>query len=321
MKARAREVGALLAVAACAACSTRSTSPSPPIDAASDGPAFDVGVLGRAEDRRRAKDVPAEAQRDHDPQVRRRAARALARILDADDAPLLRALNDEDDEVVAWAGYGLGESCKEHEESHVRALAARLAELDPARPAAAPVDARVAVLRALGRCAGDVAEQTLRAWLRRADARRRTAEAAAYALGEASSRRGSVSLESIGALLEAAQRTPPVEAALYAFGRVDTGGDDAVLSRLARGGSRGARPSRAGALLRGAGPRAGGRGRRGRSSPASCRRATSRRPSAPRPRDRSRACARPGRRRSPTRSARSCPTTRRPCRAISTACC
>jgi cyclophilin family peptidyl-prolyl cis-trans isomerase len=232
MNAAAREVGALLAVAACAACSGRSSSPSVPADAASAALALDVGVLGRAEDRRRARDVPAEAQRDHDPEVRRRAARALARILDADDAPLLRALNDEDDEVVAWAGYGLGESCKEHEDAHVRALAARLAELDPARPVAAPVDARVAILRALGRCAGDVAEQTLRAWLRRADASTPTAEAAAYALGEAASKRGTISLESIGGLLEAAQRTSPVEAALYAFGRVDTGGDDAVLSRL-----------------------------------------------------------------------------------------
>jgi len=43
----------------------------------------------RAEDQRRAGDLPREAQSDHDPVVRRAAARALARILDPDDAPLL----------------------------------------------------------------------------------------------------------------------------------------------------------------------------------------------------------------------------------------
>ena len=229
-----------LAAGACSSPSTRSTASPAPADVRSDAsassasstPAFDLGVLGRAEDLRRSNDVPPAAQRDHDPQVRRRAARAFARILDADDAPLLRALNDEDEEVVAWAGYGLGESCKEQPDTHVRALAVRLGELEPARPVATPIDARVAILRALGRCAGDVAEQTLRAWLRRADASPPTAEAAAFALGEASSRRGSLSLESIGTLLEAAQRQPAVDAALYAFGRVDAAEDEAVSLRL-----------------------------------------------------------------------------------------
>ncbi len=165
--------------------------------------------IERAEDARRAKDVPVEATTSHDPAIRRRAARAFARILDADDAPLLRALDDDDDQVMAWGAYGLGESCRGKEDAHVAALAARLVSLDPARPPASPIDARLALLRALGRCAGDVAEQTLRAWIRRTAAAPETLEAAAYALGDVAVRRGSISLESSAALLDAAQRDAP----------------------------------------------------------------------------------------------------------------
>lgn len=205
-----------------------------------------VGVLtliARAEDQRRAKDVPAEVQKSHDVVVRRRAARAYARILDSDDAPLVRALDDDDDEVIAWAAYGLGESCRGKEEAHVSTLAARLASMDAARPVRAPVDARIATLRALGRCGGDLAEQTLRAWLRRADAAAETQEAAAFAIGDVASRRGSLSLESAGALLDATQRTPPLDAALYPFGRSEVpGGDDLVPRILASARAALARP-------------------------------------------------------------------------------
>ena len=224
---------ALLAPAVLLACS-RAAPPSPVLTDASAAPGVDVTVVARAEDLRRARTIPLDLQRDHAALVRRRVARAFARILDADDAPLLRALGDDDDQVVAWAGYGLGESCRGHEDAHVQALSARLASLDPGRPLAAPVDPRVAILRALGRCGGDIAEQTLRAWLRRADAAPPAAEAAAYALGDVASKRGSLSLESTGALLEAVQRTPPVDAALYAFGRADSvAGDDASPRLLA----------------------------------------------------------------------------------------
>jgi hypothetical protein len=216
------------------------------MDASVEGGARRMDVLTlieRAEDQRRAKDVPAEAQRSHDPVVRRRAARAYARVLapagvagllprDWDDAPLLRALADDDEEVIAWAAYGLGESCRGKEDGHVSALAARLASMDAARPVRAPVDERIATLRALGRCAGDVAEQTLRAWLRRADAAVETQEAAAFALGDVAARRGSLSLESAGALLDATQRTPPLDAALYPFGRSEVAGGEELAPRI-----------------------------------------------------------------------------------------
>ena len=133
-----------------------------PIEAGASPPVELQAVLAQAEDRRRSQDIPAEAARSHDPRIRRLAAKAFARILDTDDAPLLRALADDDAEVAAWGAYGLGESCKGHEDSHVRALAARLVSLGPKAPAHAVETA----VRALGRCGGDTAEQTLRAWLR-----------------------------------------------------------------------------------------------------------------------------------------------------------
>jgi cyclophilin family peptidyl-prolyl cis-trans isomerase len=205
----------------------------------------EAAVLARAEDRRRAREVPADSQRSHDVAVRRRAVRALARILDADDAPLLRALSDADDQVVAWAGYGLGESCRGREDAYVRALAARLASLEGGsgpdqeggpnadvgpRPPSARVDAHAAIVRALGRCGGDVAEQTLRASLRSTESA--AAEPAAYALGDLAAKRGSLSLESASALLDAIERPSPVDAALYAFGRAELSAREDLAPRL-----------------------------------------------------------------------------------------
>lgn len=230
---RARErllsvVGAFVLAAAVmvlAACSKRPSAPVPArADASSVANADDpIVAIDRAEDRRRAKDIPPDLQRNHDAPIRRAAARARARILDGDDAPLLRALEDDDDEVVSWASYGLGESCKGHEVTHVRALAARLASSRRPHPSQA------AIIRALGRCGGDASDQTLRAWLRRGGD---TAEAAAYALGEVAGLRGSLSIESSAALLEAAQGSPPLPAALYPFGRTDSGAGDELGPRL-----------------------------------------------------------------------------------------
>ncbi len=185
-------------------------------------------LIALAEDRRRSGDLPHDAQGHHDPVVRRAAARALARILDPDDGPLLRALEDDDPETVAWGGYGLGESCRGHESTHVSALAARAATLGPTNPPAVAVDPLATLVRAIGRCGGELAEPALRAWLR---AGGRASEAAAYALGDVAARAG-LSLESSSALLGASLASPPLASALYAFGRGDGAAPEAIASRL-----------------------------------------------------------------------------------------
>ncbi len=227
---------------ACSAigCSHR-RSPPPLRPAADSSPPTDIlAAIARAEDRRRVDELPRDAQSSLDVAVRRAAARALARILDRDDAPLLRALDDEDDEVVAWASYGLGESCHGREDRHVRALSARLVSLseegDPldsgpstGRDALAR-QARSTLLRALGRCGGDLAEATLRAAL---SVGGRASEAAAYALGDTSARKGALSDETAVALLDAARATAPLDAALFPFGQLETQMSSELWPRLA----------------------------------------------------------------------------------------
>jgi cyclophilin family peptidyl-prolyl cis-trans isomerase len=215
------------ALAACAR-AVDSGPAGPSADAGDAASADLLGAIGRAEDLRRAGDLPHGAQAHHDPVVRRAAARALARILDSDDGPLLRALEDDDAETVAWGGYGLGESCKGHEEAHVRALAARAASLDPAPAPAGALDPLATLVRAIGRCGGEQAEPALRAWLRPGG---RVSEAAAYALGDVAGRAG-LSLESSTALLDAAVASPPLAAALYPFGRGEGAAPEGISSRL-----------------------------------------------------------------------------------------
>ena len=218
----------IAAFGALVACS-RTADPRPvalPADPSADGATDLVAAIARAEDSRRAADLPHGVQAHHDPIVRRAAARALARILDPDDGPLLRALEDDDAETAAWGGYGLGESCKGHEEAHVRALAARAASRRPAPGSA--IDPVATLVRAIGRCGGEQAESALRAWLAPGGP---VAEAAAYALGDVAGRAG-LSVESGGALLAAAVASPPVGAALYAFGRGDGIAPEAISARL-----------------------------------------------------------------------------------------
>ncbi|WP_437591038.1 peptidylprolyl isomerase [Sorangium sp. So ce1000] len=107
--------------AAPAASATSAAAP-----AASAGAAERLDALLAAEQRRAAVEVSPADQQSRDVRVRRAAARALARIGgDAARPGLARALADEDDEVVAWAAYGLGFSCKEREAETVSALVAR----------------------------------------------------------------------------------------------------------------------------------------------------------------------------------------------------
>ena len=115
-------------------------------------------------------------------EVRRAAARALARIADARASELLRlALSDEDPEVDTWAAYGLGYACRGREAKTVRTLVARaasLAEGSTTPPLAEPV---AAIADALGRCAGSEAESTLRGWLQGPEAARGSRRARARA--------------------------------------------------------------------------------------------------------------------------------------------
>jgi cyclophilin family peptidyl-prolyl cis-trans isomerase len=205
---------------------------------------FDSSSIARAEDLRRAKDVPELARVSHDVELRRGAARALARIGEADgSAELLRALEDEDPTTAAWGAYGLGESCKGHEEANVRALAARAVwfggDAGGAEGGRDAIDPRVAIARAVGRCGGEMAEEVLASWVRRRDA---LASAAAYALGDVAGRRAALADETVAALLEAA--TPgsapggaPVaeglDAALYPFGRLEHV-PDSIAPRVAK---------------------------------------------------------------------------------------
>ncbi len=195
-------------------------------------------VVARAEDERRASEIPDALRTSHDVEVRRAAARALARIDDPDtEGALLRALNDEDMETVGWGAYGLGFMCKGKEEARVRALASRAASLGEAAfdgDAGAPrdaIDPRVAIARAVGRCGGGLAERVLAGWVR---ARGPFSDAAAYGLGDLTRGRSALGDEAASALLDAATSGPagtPSLADLYPFGRVDRVGD-AFASRV-----------------------------------------------------------------------------------------
>jgi len=183
----------------------------------------DLAEIVRAEDTRRAKAIPTVSLSSDDSALRRRGARALARILDPDDSQLLSALQDGDDETVAWAAFGLGESCRDQQDAHVRALVARLVSFDSSDRQTEGVDGLRSVLRALGRCSGVAAERTLAAWLARHRPSDPMAEEAAYALGDVAVARGSLVPETVDALLDAAQGPSPLDAALYPFGRADVG--------------------------------------------------------------------------------------------------
>ncbi len=219
---------ALVAVAAC------SRSSSAPRDAAIDaGSSFDEIAIARAEDTRRAKDVPPEVRTSHDVAARRRSARALARIADASSLDgLTNHLADEDAETVAWAAYGLGYACKGREDAHVRMLAARATSLPaPAadRPAklrgAAELDPRVAIARAMGRCGGPLAENVLVSVLASARANGGDwIDPALLGLGDLATRKKQLGADAMTALLDAAgDKTAPRDLAFYALGRSEPG--------------------------------------------------------------------------------------------------
>ncbi len=181
--------------------------------------------LAALEARRDSQAIGADDLRQRNVQIRRRAARALARIADARAGELLTpALADEDAEVVRWAAYGLGATCKGRESDVVRRLALRGASAALAAPESAVEEALAA---ALARCGSPEAEHTLRAWLAGSEVRRR---AAALGLGRLAAERSRLDDSSLVALLDAAG-SPRLPEALFAFTRLPAAGEP-LASRL-----------------------------------------------------------------------------------------
>ena len=230
-----------LAIAGCGQPSPVPGAGSAAASASATAPASDrLAPILAAELRRAADEVTMADLQSRDVTVRRAAARALARIGgEPARAGLLRALGDEDDDVIAWAAYGLGFGCKGHEKDSVAALVARAlgrgasddgvsAAAGVASSAAATepkglarLDADAAIRRAIGRCGAEESEPTLVAWLA---ASRPRAVAAALALGDLAIAKQKLREETLAALLNLAAgtaSTPPITEALFAVGRLD----------------------------------------------------------------------------------------------------
>ena len=177
-------------------------------------------AIARAEDHRAGRGPAARrrpaarAQRDPDRPVRRAAARALARILDPDDGRSPARARGRRRRDGGLGGLRPRRVVQGHEETHVRALAARAASRSVRRPPRSPRSTRVATLvRAIGRCGGEQAEHTLRAWLARGRPVRRRPRPTRWgtsrrARGSRSSRAARCSTRPLA--------SPPVGAALYA---------------------------------------------------------------------------------------------------------
>ena len=235
--ARAAALGALLV-------SCSKPAPSTTDAAAPSSSTFDPAAIAKAEDMRRAKDIPPEVRTGHDVAARRRSARALARIADAQSIDgLLALLSDEDPQVVAWAGYGLGYACKTREDATVRALAARAAGLvvPPVESVAAPrgnaeVEPRTAIARAIGRCASTQSEEVLVGLARRSPEWMRPA---LTGLGDLATRRKALGPAAMTLLLD---QSANVDIAFYGLARAEPGEAfgkrvaDAARAALPRGG-------------------------------------------------------------------------------------
>src|SRR5882724_9862526 len=213
------------ALAGCSRPATRGSASDAgawPVDAGAPS----VGRLLEIENRRVADGVTPDDLGNHERDLRRSAARALARLGSATTSSLLlTALSDEDPEVVSWAAYGLGEVCRTDGSvvaEIVKALVVRAAGIVLSGPReAAILDPDLSIARALGRCASDDAERTLAAWL--AGPRPRAAHAA-LGLGDSASKKKSLGEPTELALLAAASpgaMTPALPEALYPFGRLE----------------------------------------------------------------------------------------------------
>ncbi|MDF3070189.1 MAG: putative peptidyl-prolyl cis-trans isomerase [Polyangiaceae bacterium] len=165
-----------------------------------------LGNLLQAELRRDPSGVSEEERLSPRVEQRREAIRTLARIADPKSfEPLAQALADEDAEVMQWAAFGVGQLCRDHEPEAVRRLALRAASLATEPASDTNGKAWSGIAFALGRCASDEAERTLRSWLRL-----RAPLAASATLGIAQVARSRKRLDdaTIAALLDAASKEP-----------------------------------------------------------------------------------------------------------------
>jgi len=202
-------------------CSRSGDVPSPPSGGSAATAANSAAPpnLLQAELRRDASAIPEEQLIAVSGARRASAVQSLARIQDPGSFERLRkALADEDPTVIGWAAFGVGQLCRGRETEAVRRLALRAASL-AAGPASASVDGALGrIALALGRCASDEAERTLRAWLR---LRPGVAEPAALGLGQVARQRQRLDDATVAALLDSAAQAPS-GTALYAIESLPT---------------------------------------------------------------------------------------------------
>jgi cyclophilin family peptidyl-prolyl cis-trans isomerase/HEAT repeat protein len=185
-----------------------------------------ITALRRAELARRAEQIRTSDLSSRDVEVRRGAARALARVRGAAVRPgLLRALSDEDPVVVAWAAYGLGETCAGQREATAASLLStsiRFAEQPVAEGAKGDtLHPLRAIARAVGACAAPQSEPTLVRWAQRGDA---FARDAIHGLGDIATQKKRLREETWVTLLRLAAGDAthkPIPEAFYPMGRVE----------------------------------------------------------------------------------------------------
>jgi len=198
------------------------SSPDAAASSAAQAPVSRLNALRRAEDLRNPAAVLDADLSNPQPEIRRAAARALARIdATASAERLLQALPDADPETLSWVAYGLGEGCEANRDRITRALVARALNLavDPP-PRTGALDPWFALARALGRCGSPEAEVSLINWL---DAPPPRGASAALGLGDVATRRKRIEEETAAALLRAAAgdaARDPLGEAFYPFGRL-----------------------------------------------------------------------------------------------------
>jgi cyclophilin family peptidyl-prolyl cis-trans isomerase/uncharacterized SAM-binding protein YcdF (DUF218 family) len=183
-------------------------SPSP---SASISPQKQASLL-QAELRRDPGGVADDDLVAEDTARRLAAVRSLARIADERSfAPLQKALTDEEPSVLAWAAFGVGQLCRGHEAEAARHLALRAASLSITPASSARDQALGSIALALGRCASDEAEKSLRAWLKLKEP---LAESALLGLGQVARQRKRLDDATVAVLLDVAAKTPN-SSALY----------------------------------------------------------------------------------------------------------